>query len=228
MRVRVPPSALKRGVAQLVECALWEREVAGSSPAAPTQKMGKSKKNLLFAFLSFFIGLFILFVIKPTTPFPFLDIERSYFFSGTAAPFKETPILYPLFILDDYEYVLVADVKDSFNTFFAPEFAIADNLYEVDTVFKGDPPKEFVATATVGGECAGKWLVFANKHANGDMEIGLDQCVEQNDITYNNVILYPTIINLIYTTFNTLVLLSFFVLLPLFFLAKAIKLALKK
>ena len=25
-----------RGVAQLVECAVWDREVAGSSPATPT------------------------------------------------------------------------------------------------------------------------------------------------------------------------------------------------
>ena len=27
-----------RGVAQLVECALWEREAAGSSPATPTRQ----------------------------------------------------------------------------------------------------------------------------------------------------------------------------------------------
>ena len=30
------PLASLRGVAQLVECAVWDREVAGSSPATPT------------------------------------------------------------------------------------------------------------------------------------------------------------------------------------------------
>ncbi len=39
MRVRVPPSALfLRGVAQLVERAVWDREAGGSNPLTPTKR----------------------------------------------------------------------------------------------------------------------------------------------------------------------------------------------
>ena len=34
---------INRGVAQLVECALWEREADGSSPSTPTQADNKAE-----------------------------------------------------------------------------------------------------------------------------------------------------------------------------------------
>ena len=37
-----PALGTERGVAQLVECALWEREVPGSSPGSPTLSNLKS------------------------------------------------------------------------------------------------------------------------------------------------------------------------------------------
>ncbi len=43
-----PTEYIERGVAQLVECALWEREVVGSNPATPT-KLNKNAIILLRA-----------------------------------------------------------------------------------------------------------------------------------------------------------------------------------
>lgn len=56
-----------RGVAQLVAHTVWDREVAGSSPVAPTIRAGMKYAFVIIAILALWVGMILLVMCDSVT-----------------------------------------------------------------------------------------------------------------------------------------------------------------